>query len=101
MTSFNHYALGAVADWMHRVHRRHRSARSRATAGARRPAARWRADLGAGQRSRRRTAGSPSSGASSTATWLEVDVTVPDGVTADIELPDGRRQRVTGRPRTS
>ena len=27
---------------------------------------------------------------------LEVDVTVPDGVTAEIDLPDGQRQRVTG-----
>jgi len=27
---------------------------------------------------------------------LEVDVTVPDGVAAEIDLPDGQRQRVTG-----
>ena len=27
---------------------------------------------------------------------LEVEVTVPDGVTAEVDLPDGRQQRVTG-----
>ena len=27
---------------------------------------------------------------------LEVDVAVPDGVTADVHLPDGRTGRVTG-----
>jgi alpha-L-rhamnosidase len=31
---------------------------------------------------------------------LVVDVTVPDGVTAEVELPDGQLQRVTGGRRT-
>jgi alpha-L-rhamnosidase len=94
MTSFNHYALGAVADWMHRV------------VGGIAPAE-------PGYRTVR-VAPRPGGGLTWARTsletrhgriavdWhlaegrLEVDVTVPDGVTAEIELPDGRRQRVTG-----
>ena len=46
MTSFNHYALGAVADWMHRVDRRPRAGRTRVSAGPDRPAAGRRPHLG-------------------------------------------------------
>ncbi len=94
MTSFNHYALGAVADWMHRVigglapaEPGYRTVRvaprpgggltwARTSLDTRhgRVAVEWRLDEGR----------------------LEVDVTVPDGVAAEIDLPDGQRQRVTG-----
>jgi alpha-L-rhamnosidase len=94
MTSFNHYALGAVADWMHRViggiapaEPGYRTVRvaprpgggltwARTSLETRhgRVAVEWRVLEGE----------------------LEVDVTVPDGVTAEVDLPDGRRQRVTG-----
>ena len=94
MTSFNHYALGAVADWMYR------------TIGGIAPGE-------PGYRSVR-VAPRPGGGITWARTSLEtrsgpvavewrvsdgelaVDVTVPDGVTADVDLPDGQRQRVTG-----
>jgi alpha-L-rhamnosidase len=95
MTSFNHYALGAIADWMHR------------TIGGIEPAE-------PGYR-RVRVAPRPGGGL----TWaeasldtphghlavawrleptgrLEVDVTIPEGVTADIDLPGAPVQQVTG-----
>jgi alpha-L-rhamnosidase len=95
MTSFNHYALGAVADWMHRVvggvapaEPGYRTVRiaprpgggltwARTSLETRhgRVAVEWRLD----EEGR-----------------LDVDVTVPDGVTADVDLPDGSRQQVTG-----
>ena len=46
MTSFNHYALGAVADWMHRVVGGLAPAAPGLSAGADRPAAGRRAHLG-------------------------------------------------------
>ena len=49
MTSFNHYALGAVADWMHRTVGGHRAARARLRRGADRAAAGRRPDLGHGE----------------------------------------------------
>ena len=93
MTSFNHYALGAVADWMHRVigglapaepgYRRVRVAprpgggltwaRTSLETRHGRVAVEWRVVEGR----------------------LEVDVTVPDGVTAEVDLPDGRTGRLT------
>jgi alpha-L-rhamnosidase len=94
MTSFNHYALGAVADWMHRV------------VGG----------IAPGEPGYRtvRVAPRPGGGLTWATTsldtrhgwvvveWrvtdgeLQVDLSVPDGVTAEIDLPDGQRQRVTG-----
>jgi alpha-L-rhamnosidase len=94
MTSFNHYALGAVADWMHRV------------VGG----------IAPGEPGYRtvRVAPRPGGGLTWATTsldtrhgwvvveWrvtdgeLEVDLSVPDGVTAEIDLPDGQLQRVTG-----
>src|SRR4051794_16744698 len=95
MTSFNHYALGAVADWMHRV------------IGGLAPA-----EPGYGTV---RVAPRPGGGLTWARTsldtrhghvgveWrlgeegrLDVDVTVPEGVTAEIDLPGGQRRRVTG-----
>ena len=40
MTSFNHYALGAVADWLHRTRRRAGPGRARLPAARRRAASR-------------------------------------------------------------
>ena len=46
MTSFNHYAFGAVADWMHRTVGGPRAARARLSPDPRRAAARRRDDMG-------------------------------------------------------
>jgi alpha-L-rhamnosidase len=100
MTSFNHYALGAVADWMHRViggiapaEPGYRTVRvaprpgggitwARASLETRHGAVRVEWHVTDGE--------------------LEVEVDVPDGVTAEIDLPDGQRQRVTaGRHRAT
>jgi alpha-L-rhamnosidase len=94
MTSFNHYALGAVADWMHRV------------VGGIAPAAPGYSTV--------RVAPRPGGGLTWARTSLEsphgriavewhvdddgglaVDVTVPDGVTAEVDLPDGQQRRLT------
>ena len=40
MTSFNHYALGAVADWLHRIGRGARAGRRRATGACASPRSR-------------------------------------------------------------
>jgi len=87
MTSFNHYALGAVADWMHRI------------LGGLAPAAPGYRELAVAPR--------PGGGLTSASTahltpygraevsWsradgrLTVDVTVPAGTTAVVTLPDG------------
>src|SRR4051794_2074610 len=102
MTSFNHYALGAVADWMHRV------------IGGIAPA-----EPGYGTV---RVAPPPGGGLTwaqtsletphghVTVAWqlgpdgaLDVDVAVPDGITAEIDIPGadarsvgGGHHRVTG-----
>ncbi len=94
MTSFNHYALGAVADWMHRV------------VGGIAPAA-------PGYQ-RVRIAPQPGGGLSWAKTslrtphgtvrvaWelvegvLQVDVEVPAGVTAELELPGLERETIAG-----
>lgn len=94
MTSFNHYALGAVADWMHRVvaglapaapgYRRIRIApqpprRGLASAGTRlqtpygEAATRW--ELEDGQ--------------------VRITATIPVGVTADVVLPSGTHHEVS------
>ncbi|PVE96809.1 glycoside hydrolase family 78 protein [Microbacterium sp. TPD7012] len=92
MTSFNHYALGAVADWLHRTVAGlapaapgYRSIRFAPTPGGGFTHARaahetpygraeiaWRVDGGS----------------------LRVDVTVPTGTTATVELPGGERHEV-------
>ncbi|MGI3785552.1 MAG: family 78 glycoside hydrolase catalytic domain [Janthinobacterium lividum] len=94
MTSFNHYALGAVADWMHRV------------VGGLAPAAPG--------YSRVRVAPQPGGGLSWAKTslstphglvtvgWqvadgeLTVEVGLPEGVTAELQLPGGDVEVVTG-----
>jgi alpha-L-rhamnosidase len=95
MTSFNHYALGAVADWMHRVIGGVAAAEPgyRTVRVAPRPG---------GGLTWARTALETRHGRIAVE-WhldndgrLEVDVTLPDEVTAEVDLPDGQRQRVTG-----
>jgi alpha-L-rhamnosidase len=101
MTSFNHYALGAVADWLHRV------------VGGIAPGEPGYATV--------RVAPRPGGGLTSASTslvtrhgriavewWLaddgtlDVDVTVPDGVTAEVDLPGAGLQRLgAGRHRVT
>ena len=94
MTSFNHYALGAVADWMHR------------TIGGISPAAPGYARV----RIAPRPGGGLSWATSALQTphgeirvaWkladgdLSVDIELPDGVMAEIELPDSDVELVSG-----
>jgi alpha-L-rhamnosidase len=94
MTSFNHYALGAVADWMHRVI----GGVAPAEPGYRRVRV---APRPGGGLTWARTALETRHGRVGVE-WrldddgrLEVDVTVPDGANAEVELPDGQRQRLT------
>lgn len=94
MTSFNHYALGAVADWMHKaiggirplepgyasvlIQPRPGEGIDWATTSLKTPhgevRAAWKHDGGA----------------------FRLEATVPDGVAADVVLPDGARHGVTG-----
>lgn len=94
MTSFNHYALGAVADWMHKaiggirplepgyasvlIQPRPGEGIDWATTSLKTPhgevRAAWKYDGGA----------------------FRLEATVPDGVAADVVLPDGARHGVTG-----
>lgn len=94
MTSFNHYALGAVADWMHKAIGGIRPlapgygkvliapqpgdgidwAKTSLKTPHGEVRAEWRLDGGA----------------------FRLEATVPDGVVADVVLPDGDRQSVEG-----
>jgi alpha-L-rhamnosidase len=95
MTSFNHYALGAVADWMHRI-----------IGGI--------APLEPGY-ARVLIAPQPGGGINwarsslqtkhgmISVSWsrdgegpIELDVTIPDGVTAQVDLPGSRVQELGG-----
>ena len=94
MTSFNHYALGAVADWIYQV------------IGGIRPAEPGYARLllqptpGPGLDHARATLetrhGHVESGWRREGGSVVVAVSVPDGVEADVVLPDGARHRVRG-----
>lgn len=94
MTSFNHYALGAVADWIYQVvggiraaEPGYRSVKVQPVPG---PGITW-----------ARTALDTRPGRIETS-WRDeddvftLDVTVPDGVPAEIVLPDGSRHSVVG-----
>ena len=93
MTSFNHYALGAVGDWMHRVvagldksepgYRRLRIAPQPPRRGLTEATARLRTPYGEAS-----TAWSLAGGD------LRLSVTVPVGVTADVILPSGTTHEV-------
>lgn len=92
MTSFNHYALGAVADFLHRVvagidevepgYRRVRIA-PRPGGGLGRAAARHRSPFGDIVSSWQRDGGR-----------MTMTITVPPGVTADVVFPDAVRDAV-------
>ncbi|HET9128477.1 MAG TPA: family 78 glycoside hydrolase catalytic domain [Propionibacteriaceae bacterium] len=94
MTSFNHYALGAVADWIYQV------------VGGIRPGAPGYAELllqptpGPGLDFARGTLDTPHGhvecGWRRDGDSVVVDVVVPEGVDADVVLPDGARHRVSG-----
>jgi alpha-L-rhamnosidase len=92
MTSFNHYALGAVADWMHRTV----AGISPASPGYREILVKPR--RGGGLTSASATHLTPYGTASVAWTLtdgrLVVDVTVPTGSTAIVELPDREPTRV-------
>jgi alpha-L-rhamnosidase len=88
MTSFNHYAFGAVADWLHR----RVAGLAPAAPGYRRVAVRPRPGGGL----TRATATHDSPYGRIEVAWrraggrLDVDVMLPPGVTAVVELPAGR-----------
>ena len=95
MTSFNHYALGAVADWMHRV------------IGGIAPLAPGYSEAliapqpGGGITWARTSLESPHgriavSWQQPSAGPFDLELTVPDGVTALVRLPDGTEQQVIG-----
>ena len=93
MTSFNHYALGAIADWMHRVIGGITPAEPgyRTVRVAPRP--------GGGLTFAETGLDTP--GGRVAVAWrvvendgIEVDVSLPDGVTAEIDLPGSAPQRV-------
>lgn len=94
MTSFNHYAFGAVADWMHRVvaglapaepgYRRIRIAPQPPRRGLSSASATLNTPYGTAQVSWRLADGQ-----------VEVSATVPVGVTADVVLPSGATSQAT------
>jgi alpha-L-rhamnosidase len=87
MTSFNHYALGAVADWLHRTV----AGLAPAAPGYRR--LRVAPRPGPGITSASATHETPYGTASVSwtvdGTDFSLDVTVPPNTTASVELPDG------------
>jgi len=95
MTSFNHYALGAVADWMHRVVGGLAPAEPgyRTVRVAPRP--------GGGLTWAETTLDTPHGHVA--VSWrlaphgeLEVHITVPEGVTAQVDVPGAEPQHVGG-----
>lgn len=94
MTSFNHYALGAVVDWLYKtvagirpVEPGYARLLLRPTPGPGLDWARGALDTPHGRVEcgwRRNGAG------------FAVDIRVPDGIEADVVLPDGSRRTVTG-----
>ncbi|GAA4045484.1 family 78 glycoside hydrolase catalytic domain [Agromyces indicus] len=88
MTSFNHYAFGAVGDWLHRVvaglapdapgYRRIRFAPQPPRRGLTSASAKLRTPYGTASSAWRLADGT-----------LELEVTVPVGATADVVLPSG------------
>ena len=93
MTSFNHYALGAVADWMHRTIGGIAPLEPGYGTGPARAAARRRPRPGRRRRSRPRTGGSAVQWSLAEGV-LTVDTTLPPGVSGVLSLPDGREVEV-------
>ncbi|WP_312855084.1 family 78 glycoside hydrolase catalytic domain [Agromyces agglutinans] len=93
MTSFNHYAFGSVADWMHRVvaglapaapgYRRLRIAPQPPRRGLRHASAMLRTPYGTASSAWQLVDGR-----------MDLQVTVPVGATADVVLPSGAVHRV-------
>ncbi len=92
MTSFNHYALGAVADWLHRG----LAGLSAAEPGYRRlrvaPAVL--PGLTAAGSRQRTPYGTAEAGWERTGDRVRVTALVPPGATAEVVLPDGTRHEV-------
>ncbi|MEU7873476.1 family 78 glycoside hydrolase catalytic domain [Dactylosporangium sp. NPDC049140] len=100
MTSFNHYALGAVADWMHRVV----AGLAPAAPGYREILFRPRPGGGLSSASARHVTpyGEASIAWRRTADGIEVDTTVPIGTTAILDLEGVQPQRLgPGRHRST
>jgi alpha-L-rhamnosidase len=95
MTSFNHYALGAVADWMHRVVLGISPAEPgyRTVRIAPRPGGGLNWAKGSLKTRHGVVAVSWRVGADNR---LDVTVTVPDGITAEVDVPGATPARLTG-----
>lgn len=93
MTSFNHYALGAVADWMHRTVAGLASAAPgyRRLRIAPRPPA-W--GLTSASATLRTPYGIASAGWRRASDEIRVEARIPVGTTAEVELPSGRQLEV-------
>ena len=89
MTSFNHYAYGCVADWLHRVV----GGLVPAAPGYRRMTVAPRPGGGLTWAMTRHTTpyGDASVSWRLDAEVFELDVEIPVGATADVDLPDGQR----------
>ena len=94
MTSFNHYALGAVADWLHRVV----GGIAPATPGYERVriAPQPGGDLSWAKSSLKTAHGDIRVSWEIVDGYLTVDVDLPDGVTADLELPGLASEVIAG-----
>ncbi|MCT9623587.1 family 78 glycoside hydrolase catalytic domain [Pseudarthrobacter equi] len=94
MTSFNHYALGAVADWMHKAIGGIRPLEPGYARVLIQPqpgeGIEWAATSLKTPHGEVRTAWKSDGGG------FRLEATVPDGVAADVVLPDGARHGVTG-----
>ena len=91
MTSFNHYAFGAVAHWMHQTIGGLSPVGARVRQGVDRPAAGRRSHLGSDQPGDTARAGV---GLLAGRGRLTLDLELPDQVTALVRLPDGTEQEV-------
>jgi alpha-L-rhamnosidase len=94
MTSFNHYALGAVADWMHKAIGGIRPLEPGYALVLIQPqpgeGIDWAATSLKTPHGEVRSAWKYDDGV------FRLEATVPDGVAADVVLPDGTRHGVTG-----
>ena len=90
MTSFNHYALGAVADWLHRTRRRARARRARLPAAARaRRAGRRQLTARLGHATSRPYGEGLGRPGRRDGGDLRLEVRVPVGAPAEVRVPDG------------
>ena len=94
MTSFNHYALGAVADWVYKVVAGINPAEPGYARLALRPTPG--PGLDHARATLRTRHGLVESGWRRDGDRIVVEVAVPDGIEADVSLPDGRIETVTG-----